>query len=100
LSAPVLPVIRMTRVLRFTAARRPHALGAVLWSLPALLLSQYASALGQSIGLLAGEGRSRHEFLVLDLDAPRDEPAPEPGITALDTLTGQSAGVEAHRMDV
>jgi hypothetical protein len=74
LSAPVLPIIRLVRLLRFAAMKRPSALAAVLWSLPALLLVQYASALGQSIGLLFGEGRSPQEFLTLDLDSPREEP--------------------------
>ncbi|MFN8380122.1 MAG: hypothetical protein U0452_15785 [Anaerolineae bacterium] len=73
-SAPVLPLIRLARLLRFVAARRPAALGAVLLSSPALLASQYSSVVGQSIGLLIGEGHSRHEFLTLDLDAPREEP--------------------------
>lgn len=73
LSAPVLPIIRLVRLLRFAAMKRPSTLASILWSLPALLLAQYASALGQSLGLLFGEGRSPQEFLALDLNSAREE---------------------------
>jgi hypothetical protein len=75
LVAPILPVVRAARLVRFAITRDPAALTLVLLGLPVVLLIQGASVLGQTVGILFGEGRARQELLSLTLNAPRDEVA-------------------------
>ncbi len=75
LVAPILPVVRAARLVRFAITRDPAVLTLVLLGLPVVLLIQGASVLGQTVGILFGEGRARQELLSLTLNAPRDEVA-------------------------
>lgn len=73
LAAPLLPLLRVARLLRFAAARRPTDLALILRGLPYIITAQYASVVGQSIGLVFGEGRSRQQFLFYEMNMVRDE---------------------------
>jgi hypothetical protein len=75
LAAPVIPVIRTVRLLRYVVTRKPHHLPLILRGLPYVISSQVASVAGQTMGLLAGEGRSRQQFLFYEMNMFRDEVA-------------------------
>ncbi len=72
-AAPLLPLLRVARLLRFVRAKRPQDLPLVVRGMPYIISAQYASVIGQSIGLVFGEGRSREQFLFYEMNMVRDE---------------------------
>jgi hypothetical protein len=73
LGAPVIPLIRVARLMKRTALQQPQLLGLLVPALPAILAAEIASVCGQTIGLIFGEGDSRQKFLFYEMNAPRDE---------------------------
>lgn len=73
LGAPLIPFVRVARLLRRTVAGRPELLPLLIPALPAMFAAEVASVSGQTMGLLFGEGQSRQKFLFYELNAPRDE---------------------------
>ena len=71
---PLIPFVRVSRLLAQTALRRPEIFGSLVRGCGYLMASSFVSALGQSVGLLYGPGRSREHFLSLEMNAPRDFP--------------------------
>lgn len=73
LAAPGLPALRVARLLAILAREQPGQLADVLREWPAVVSSQAASVIGQTVGLLFGPGNSAQKFLFYELNAPRDE---------------------------
>jgi hypothetical protein len=72
-AAPGLPLLRVARLLAHLARKQPDHLEMVLREWPAVISSQTASVIGQTVGLLFGPGDSAQKFLFYELNAPRDE---------------------------
>lgn len=71
--APLIPFVRVARLLRNTVTQRPQLLSLLLPALPALFCAEVSSVCGQTMGLLFGEGCTREQFLFYELNALRDE---------------------------
>jgi hypothetical protein len=69
---PLIPFVRQFRLLTHTVTRRPEWLGTIARGMGYLLASSFAAALGQAVGLVLGAGKSREQFLLLEMNAPRD----------------------------
>jgi len=73
LGAPLIPFVRVARLLRNTASQRPALLPLLVSALPVIFCVEVASVCGQTMGLLFGEGKTREQFLFYELNALRDE---------------------------
>lgn len=71
--APLIPFVRVARLLRNTISKRPALLSLLIPALPAIFCVEVASVCGQTMGLLFGEGKTREQFLFYELNALRDE---------------------------
>ncbi|HYO88766.1 MAG TPA: glycosyltransferase [Candidatus Limnocylindrales bacterium] len=73
LATPVIPFIRVARLLRYVVKHKPQHLPLILRGLPYIVSAHTASVLGQTMGLLAGEGNSRQNFLFYEMNMFRDQ---------------------------
>lgn len=75
LLAPAVPAYFAVRLLYVLARQRPQLLGRALLGLPYMLVAQAASAAGQALGLVAGEGQAERAFTLHELGGQRPGPA-------------------------
>ena len=68
---PLIPPVRIAKLLVFLLRRRPGLLGSFLRSLPVQVIAQYAAAVGQAVGFLSGPGEAAVKFLDYELNQVR-----------------------------
>ncbi len=73
LAAPVIPFIRVARLLRYVVSKKPQHLPLILRGLPYIFSAHAASVAGQTMGLMFGEGNSRQQFLFYEMNMFRDQ---------------------------
>ncbi|MGZ4778062.1 MAG: glycosyltransferase family 2 protein [Thermoanaerobaculia bacterium] len=70
-ATPVIPIYYLVRLTGVLVRRRPHLLGRMFRGVPAIFVSQLASAFGQAFGLLFGIGDAERQFTDYELNHPR-----------------------------
>jgi glycosyl transferase family 2 len=70
-AVPVIPLYYLVRLARVLLRRRPSLLPRMIRGVPAIFVSQLASAAGQAVGLLFGIGDAERKFTDYELNHPR-----------------------------
>ncbi len=71
LATPLVPLVRMLKLGRLAIARPEFWRPLIRWA-PVIFLAQLSAALGQAVGLLAGEGDAPQRFLRYEVTTVRD----------------------------
>ena len=82
-ATPLIPVYYLVRLTRVLRRSRPSLLPRMMRGIPAIFISQLASAAGQAVGLLFGIGDAERKFTDYELNHPRGQaslPAPSPAL--------------------
>jgi len=70
-ATPLIPVYYLVRLTGVLSRSRPSLLPRMLRGIPAIFISQLASAVGQAVGLLFGMGDAERKFTDYELNHPR-----------------------------